>query len=82
MEPILLREATVRGVITNFNTEFQLFIQDTDGITTTVKDIISNNVYQIRSKFLVGCDGGRSEIAKQLQIPMLTQPGQGIAINM
>ena len=50
MEPILLREATVRGVMTSFNTEFQSFIQDVNGVTTIVKDILSNNVYQIRSK--------------------------------
>ena len=82
MEPILLREATVQGVPTRFNTEFVSFVQDADGVTTTVKDLLLNQNYKIRSKFLVGCDGGRSQIVEQLQIPMLTEPGQGTAVNM
>ena len=82
MEPILLREATVRGVPTRYNTEFLSFSQDVDGVMTTVRDSITRITYKVRSKFLVGGDGGRSKIIEHLQIPMLAEPAQGIAINV
>ena len=82
IEPILLREATVLGIPARFNTEFLSMIQDSDGVTSTLRDLLSGKSYAIRSKFLVGGDGGRSAIVEQLKIPMLSAPGQGIAINV
>ncbi|KAK5182804.1 hypothetical protein LTR16_010173 [Cryomyces antarcticus] len=37
---------------------------------------------RIRSKYLFGCDGARSQILRQLQIPLVKKPGQGLAINV
>ena len=82
MEPILLREATVRGVPARFNTEFLSFTQDPEGVTTTLRDTLTKMTYIVRSRFLVGGDGGRSKIIEQLQIPMLAEPAQGIAVNV
>ena len=82
LEPILLREATVLGTPARFNTEFLSFIQDSEGVTSTLKDLLSSRTYTVRSRILVGGDGGRSVIAEQLQIPMVKEPGQGLATNV
>lgn len=30
----------------------------------------------------IGCDGARSEIVKQLNLPLIMRPGQGLAVNI
>ena len=70
LEPILLTRAAKLGSKVRFNTEFISFVQDATGVTTTVLDRISGTQYTIRSKYLVGADGGRSKVAEQAQLPM------------
>lgn len=31
---------------------------------------------------MFGCDGARSQVIRQLQIPLIKKPGQGLAINV
>jgi 3-(3-hydroxy-phenyl)propionate hydroxylase len=38
--------------------------QDTKGATTTVKDYATNSTEELRSKYVIGCDGGRSTVRK------------------
>lgn len=83
LEPVMVREAAVRGVKVRFNTEFIKFVDNGEqGITTTVRDIITDITYDIHSKYLIGADGARSRIVKQLQLPLVTKPGQGFAVNL
>ena len=70
LEPILLSKAAKLGSKVRFNTEFISFVQDDTGVTTTVLDRISGTEYTIRSKYLVGADGGRSKVAEQAGLPM------------
>lgn len=70
LEPILLTRAAKLGSKVRFNTEFISFVQDADGVTTTVQDRVSGEQYTIRSKYLVGADGGRSKVAEQAGLPM------------
>lgn len=60
------------------------FVDDakTGLITATIRDLISDKTYQIRTRYLFGADGARSQVAKQLNLPLAVQPGQGIAINV
>jgi 2-polyprenyl-6-methoxyphenol hydroxylase-like FAD-dependent oxidoreductase len=51
-------------------------------IVSTVQDNLTKQTYQIRSKYLFGCDGGRSQVIRQLKIPLTKKPGQGLAINV
>lgn len=83
-EPILVRHATLKGWTTRFNTSFLSFEREgKDGvITSTVKDDLSNHTYQIRSKYLFGCDGARSQVLRELKIPLIKKPGQGLALNV
>ncbi len=69
MEPILLSHAAASGSRVRFDTEYLSLEQDADGVTATVSDRVEGSVYQIRAKYLLGCDGGRSVIAKDIGLP-------------
>lgn len=69
LEPILVRNATVRGSHSRFSTEYLGHTQDEDGVTVTVLDRLDGREYQIRCKFLIGADGARSKIAEELELP-------------
>lgn len=69
LEPILVRNATMRGTQTRFSTEYVSHEQDDAGVTTTVLDRLTGQSYQIRSKYLVGADGARSKVAAGIDLP-------------
>src|SRR6202012_2093505 len=75
LEPILIEAAGQRGTTLRFNTEFLDLTQDADGVTATVKDRISGETYDIRAKYLIGADGGRSRVAEVIGLPMEGQMG-------
>jgi 2,4-dichlorophenol 6-monooxygenase len=70
VEPIILGEAARRGSRVRFDTEYLSHVQDADGVTVTVQDRVGGERYEIRAKYLVGADGGRSKIAQDLGLPM------------
>ncbi|MEV6272812.1 FAD-dependent monooxygenase [Kribbella sp. NPDC051936] len=69
-EPILVSTAAGRGARLRFNTEYESLEQDDDGVTATVRDRLSGTTYQIRAKYLIGADGGRSKVAQDIELPM------------
>jgi 2,4-dichlorophenol 6-monooxygenase len=69
-EPIILGEAARRGSRVRFDTEYLSHVQDADGVTVTVQDRIGGEIYEIRAKYLIGADGGRSKIAQDIGLPM------------
>jgi len=69
-EPILVSTAASRGARLRFNTEYESLEQDDDGVTATVRDRLSGTTYQIRAKYLIGADGGRSKVAQDIELPM------------
>jgi 2,4-dichlorophenol 6-monooxygenase len=69
LEPILVKNATARGTQTRFSTEYLRHVQDDAGVTTTVRDRLTGHVYDIRSRYLIGADGGRSLVAEDLGLP-------------
>ena len=82
-EPILVNRARQRGWDIRFSTALTSFDdQGPKGVTSTVKEADSGYEYAIRSRFLFGCDGGRSQVVRQLNLPLLKKPGQGIALNV
>jgi 2,4-dichlorophenol 6-monooxygenase len=70
MEPILFSNACERGTHARFDTEYLSLEQDADGVTATVRDRLSGTTYQIRAKYLLGADGGRSKVAEDIGLPM------------
>ena len=70
LEPILLTEAARLGATIRFSTELVSFEQDDDGVTATVRDLVSGNEYAVRSKYLIGADGASSRVVKELDLPL------------
>ncbi|KAK4897780.1 hypothetical protein LTR27_004552 [Elasticomyces elasticus] len=85
LEPILTRYATLHGFHARFDTSFVSFEQTANPkalIRSRVHDRVSGQTYHVRSKYLFGADGARSQIARQLELPMIKQPSQGFAVNI
>ena len=70
LEPVLLGNAAGRGTRARFDTEYVSLVQDEDGVTATLQDRLSGDTYQIRAKYLIGADGGRSKVAEDIRLPM------------
>lgn len=81
-EPILLRAAAERGTHVRLDTEFLSFVQDDDGVTATVRDRVGGATYEVRAKYLIGADGGRSVIAEQLDLPFEGQADIAGSMNI
>jgi flavin-dependent dehydrogenase len=83
LEPILVRHAVLNGFTCRFDTTFLSFEREPSGhIISRVQDNLTRKIYHIKSKYLFGADGARSQILRQLQIPLIKKPGQGLAINI
>ncbi|KAH6699790.1 FAD binding domain-containing protein [Leptodontidium sp. MPI-SDFR-AT-0119] len=66
-----------------FDTSFLSFERETGGtILSRVQDNLTKYVYYIRSKYLFGCEGARSQVLRQLNTPLIKNPGQGLATNI
>lgn len=52
-----------------YSTRFESFVQDEDGVTSTLTSLEDGQTISIRSQYLVGCDGAASRVRKQLGIP-------------
>lgn len=82
LEPILFETALSRGTSARFNTEFVDLQQDADGVTATVKDRLTGEQYEIRCKYLIGADGGKSRVAEVIGLPMEGQMGLSGSMNI
>ncbi|MCI9888413.1 FAD-dependent monooxygenase [Micrococcales bacterium 31B] len=69
LEPILVKNATVRGTQTQFSTEYRSHTQDAEGVSVRVFNRLTGTEYTIRAKYLIGADGARSQVAADLQLP-------------
>lgn len=67
LEPILFRRAVQTPGIRILNqAQVEDFQQDEAGVTTTVVDLATGTRFEVRSDYLVGCDGGRSMVRKRI----------------
>ncbi|MFC6583367.1 FAD-dependent oxidoreductase [Sulfitobacter aestuariivivens] len=82
MEPLLFKTACSRGTQARMSTEYLSHVQDADGVTTTCLDRLSGEEVTIRSKFLVGADGGNSLVAQHIETPFEGQMGVGGSMNI
>ncbi|RMD43448.1 hypothetical protein DV735_g1598, partial [Chaetothyriales sp. CBS 134920] len=82
-EPILTQRAAAQGWDIRFRTTFLGLTHEPDGrILSRLRDDITQLAYSVRSKYVFGADGGRSQVIRELGIPMIKKPGQGLAINV
>ena len=69
LEPLLKSVAeSIPCLRVRFGWEFLTLQQDRDGVTARLRSV-KGEVQEIRTAYLVGCDGGASAVRKQLGIP-------------
>jgi 2,4-dichlorophenol 6-monooxygenase len=69
LEPIIIGHAASRGSRIRFDTEYVSLTQDDDRVTVTVRDRVTGLSYEIRAKYVIGADGGRSRVAEDVGLP-------------
>lgn len=82
-DPVLRKHvATLPQVELRYLTEFQSFQQTSDGVIATIIDVNSGKEEIVEADFLVGCDGGRSNIRRGLGIKYegVFSQGQNVAV--
>ncbi|MEA2382993.1 MAG: 2,4-dichlorophenol 6-monooxygenase [Solirubrobacteraceae bacterium] len=82
LEPILVGAAAARGSRVRFDTEYVSLQQDAEGVTAMVRDRITGELYEIRAKYLLGADGGRSKVAQDIGLPMEGQMDVAGSMNI
>lgn len=82
LEPIIVGAGARKGSKYRFDTEYLGLVQDENGVTATVRDRISGEEYKIRAKYLVGADGGNSQVAKDINLPYEGKMGVGGSMNI
>jgi 2-polyprenyl-6-methoxyphenol hydroxylase-like FAD-dependent oxidoreductase len=67
LEPVLFAHAAARPGVTILNrVNVESIEQDADGVTATASDLDTGETVTIRSRFLIGCDGGPSTVRKAI----------------
>lgn len=67
LEPILFERASETPGITIFNrTRFEALSQGEAGVSATARQLDTGETLNFRARYLVGCDGGRSEVRRQI----------------
>ncbi|GAA1314369.1 FAD-dependent oxidoreductase [Pseudonocardia xinjiangensis] len=82
LEPIVIGHAASRGSRIRFDTEYVGLVQDADGVTVTVRDRVTGHRYDIRAKYVVGADGGRSMVAADVGLPFEGQMDVAGSMNI
>ena len=82
MEPLLFKTACSRGTQARMSTEYKSHVQDADGVTTTCLDRLTGQEVTIRSKYLIGADGGNSLVAENENLPIAGKMGVGGSMNI
>ncbi|MEM9438757.1 MAG: FAD-dependent monooxygenase, partial [Pseudomonadota bacterium] len=82
MEPLLFKTACSRGTQARMSTEYKSHVQDDSGVTTTCLDRLTGQEITIRSKYLLGADGGNSLVAENEKLPIAGKMGVGGSMNI
>lgn len=82
MEPLLFKTACSRGTQSRMSMEYLSHVQDADGVTTTCRDRLTGKDITIRSKYLIGADGGNSLVAEHAGLGFEGKMGVGGSMNI
>lgn len=82
LEPLILEAAQERDADIRFSTELTEITQDEDHVHAVVRERTTGTQYQIRAKYAIGADGGRSTVADQLGFPLRGEMGLGASMNI
>jgi len=81
-EPILVGEAARLGARVQYRTRFVSLEQDDDGVTTILEDLDTGQQYPVRSRYVIGADGGQSPVADAIGLELEGTSGIGRALNV
>jgi 2,4-dichlorophenol 6-monooxygenase len=82
LEPIILAGARHHRADIRFSTELLEIVQDESGVTARVREVTTGTEYEIRAKYAIGADGGRSIVASQLGFTLDGETGLGASLNL
>ena len=71
LEPILVNNAMARGARISFNVEYIGALQDAEGVTVTLNNLLTGVPFERRARFLVGADGARSQVANDIGLNLV-----------
>ena len=75
LEPLLFAEAQTRSRIRIINCgRVEEFVQNEELVVATVQNINSGDRFRVSSRYLVGCDGGRSTVRKKIGAKLVGAP--------
>ncbi|MEI2301306.1 FAD-dependent oxidoreductase [Ensifer sp. MJa1] len=82
MEPLLFKTACARGTQARMSTEYLSHVQDAEGVTTTCLDRLTGKEFTVRSKYLIGADGGNSKVAEHAGLTFEGRMGVAGSMNI
>lgn len=83
LEPILHRAASAHPQATfRFNTQLLSLQQMADGVCAVIEDRTTNRRHEVRCRYVVAADGGRSTVRQLLGIEMAGDTGVGHNLNI
>ncbi|KAE8146217.1 FAD binding domain-containing protein [Aspergillus avenaceus] len=87
LEPLLVRYASHHNFNVRFFTELVSAQESgSDGAQTgyicTIRDNITQSTFQVRTQYLFGADGARSQVARVLDFKYISKPSGGKACNI
>ena len=82
MEPLLFTTACKRGTRARMSMEYKKHEQDAEGVTTICLDRLTGKEVKIRSKYLIGADGGNSLVTENENLPIEGKMGVGGSMNI
>ena len=66
LEPVLFEHAVRAGVKIINRAEYQGFEQDEEGVRVIARDLDGGGALRLSCRYLVGCDGGRSQVRRDI----------------
>jgi 2-polyprenyl-6-methoxyphenol hydroxylase-like FAD-dependent oxidoreductase len=82
LQPVLADAARARGGEVRFSTECVSAEQDSEGVTTTLRDRESGMTETVRATYLIAADGAKSLIRTQLDVPVTGRGTMGYLLNI
>ncbi len=75
LEPLLAEEvAAMPTVDLRYETEWVSSVSDDDGVTSVLRDVVTDAQFEVRSRYLIAADGAGSRIRKAAGIDMIGPP--------
>ena len=82
LEPLLFKTACARGSRARMSCEYLSHVQDAEGVSVICRDRLTDEILEVRCRYLVGADGGNSLVAEHAELPFEGRMGVGGSMNI